>query len=213
MTSTFKEPAVPQEQQGSVLDPQQAIDQETQILKPAENFKRSKFRNTVTGLMLLTALTIAACSPERNSYAAEKKGAGIEQIDREKLEEQKAIETLKYIYDLKEEAPNNQEGFSQTQNRLRKKQAINDDVKDTIFSYSLGLKLGFPKIDTPGRLNTEDVKSGIESLIGHAGKFADKHLGNNDGKFDPEEMVKFRKALRENPGFVRMMEMRNNLEK
>lgn len=60
---------------------------------------------------------------------------------------------------------------------------------------------------------SEDVQKALEQLNKATGEYADRYLGNNDGKVDAEEIMQFQRESAKNPGFKALMEMMGQYNK
>ena len=175
------------------LKPEGALEQEKSILGKF----RGKAKEVAGALFLATALVTGAGAVEQ-AFAEEKPTA--ENAEKKKTPQERAVDLLGALSNL----PNNPSALNEAQNKQMKSQV----ARQLIFKFALEKKLGFPEAGKiAGRISPEDIRNALKDL-GVAGEaFADMQFGDKDGKASPEEMEKFKEAVKTNPGLRTLQEM------
>jgi len=187
------------EEQDGPLIPAEALEEEKGLLQKLEQLGGGKVKRVIASLVLGSALVFGAGTFEASAAGKETKGAGVEQVEKEKSREQIAVGLLERLSSL----PDNPRFTDPVQQYLMKKQA----ARTMIQFYALQRKLGFPEGNISGHVSPQDIKEALDELNAASGLFADKKFGNNDGKADPEEFNKMLQTIKDNPGLESFMEM------
>lgn len=194
-------PEVPSQSSGSAqelrepreLTPERAMAQERGIL---ERFGE-KAKEVARVLLLATALATGAGAVEQSS-AQEKPAA--EDVEKKKSPQERAVDLLNTLSNL----PDNPAAINEAHNNIMKSQV----ARQLIFRFALEKKLGFPDAGRiSGRVTPDDIRSALGNLEAAGETLADTNFGDKDGKASPEEMEKFKQAVKSNPGLRSLQEM------
>lgn len=160
---------------------------------PLERF-RGKSKEVAGVLMLVSTLSFTP-GVVKEAYAGQKEGgARAGSVEKEKTQEEKAIDFLGKLHRL----PDNPRALNPGHNELLKERA----ARTLIELYAIQRK-GL----TSGYVSPEDVRNALEELNGVSSLYADRVLGNNDGKIDAKEMQKLQQAIKGSAGLRALMEM------
>lgn len=192
-------PQVPQEaeaqemQELPKLTPEKALAQEQGVL---ERFG-GKAKEIARVLLLATALATGAGAIEQ-AWAQEKPTA--EDVEKKKGPQERALDLMKLLSNL----PDNPAAVNEAHNNILKMQV----ARQLVFKFALEKKLGFPEAGRiSGHVTPDDIRSALKDLGAAGERFADMEFGDKDGKTSPEEMEKFKQAVKQNPGLRGLQEM------
>lgn len=168
---------------------EQAISQEKGLL--------DKFRGRakeIAGTLVL--VTILSFLPEMIKNSEKLKNTGPESKQAEQAEKEKSlpyepVNFLERLYTL----PDNPDAVSPSHNEILKERAARQLIQ--VFAIVQQSEKFQARIT---RVSPEDISKAVVDLHAAQLEFADKVLGNGDGKTDSQEMAALNEASRTNPG-------------
>lgn len=177
----------------------------------AENEERSIFERLrgkakeVAGVMLLmTALSLGP-GLVRESLAEQsfKKEATMEKTSNEQAAKERAVNYLERLSRVK-----SPENVNEAQGKIMADRAARVIINSFAAQEKVLATGGSEDDIKKGVLVTpQDIQNTLNQLNSAINDYADRYLGNKDGKSDEEEMKAFKKKSSENPGFKTLVEM------
>lgn len=185
-------------QEESQFKPEEALEEENTLLE--------KFRGKVGRIgAIFTLASSLSFLPgfTEEAYGGEQptKGKLIE-MHRHDPEVREAIETtIKFIHYLAN-LPDNPTALSQAHQEGSKQRVAE------VFLYRYAQR----KVGGEGsRVTRQDMKEAAKELDDRIGYYADRYFGNNDGRIETEEVLKFQNEGGKNPGLRALIEFINHL--
>lgn len=166
------------------------------LLKEADIFEkfRGKAKEIAGVLMFITSLSFAP-GLAKEAYGEQKKdNPKIGELEKEKSQEEKAIEFFDKLCNLKD--------HPEALNPAHAKALKGEEARMLIYLYAAERK-GI----VSGRISPKDIYDALEELNGASGLYADKFLGNKDGKIDVDEMQKLTEMIGRNEGIKTLLQM------
>ena len=201
----FSQP--PQESQQEIVEkpkfnPERAIDDERGVFEKL----RGKAKDVAKVMLLMSALSFApGMVREASAGQSFEEGATVEEVENEQAAEERAINFLERLSHARAPERITHEGQKELMAERAAKVMIQafaaqEKVLASGGSLKEGMKAGVS-------VTSEDVQKVLEQLNKATGEYADRYLGDKDGKVEAEEGNALRKMSTENPGFKALMEM------
>jgi hypothetical protein len=167
---------------------------------------RGRAKDVAKVMVLMSTLSFAPGMVKESS--AEQRfdqGATVEEVENEQAAEERAINFLERLSHARAPERITHEG----QKELMAERAAKVMIQGFAAQEKILASGGSLKEDMKAGVfvTPEDIKRALEQLNKATGEYADRYLGDKDGKVEAEEGNALRKMFTENPGFKALMEM------
>lgn len=166
---------------------------------------RGKARELVGGFVVLTAVTLGGGSVQRASALEGlnvEKGESVEEFENREASEERAIVFLGQLM----RAGAGEDIINPAQQRLMTERVARVMIRAGFAAQEKRLKENLPR-DAPVDVFFQDVCDALHTLNAASGEFADRTLGNKDGKVDGGDISALQKASATNAGLKAFVEM------